>query len=397
MQTDRLSRLASVGDVLFVLDYFYPHLGGGETLFWELARSLAKGGTRVGVVTLRHDRELACREVVAGVEIHRVATPSWASRLWFILLAIPVVWRQAKRADLIHATLYSATFPAWIVAFLRRKPIVLTVYEVFGSQWQRLQGVGFWAGWAFRCYEWLILHLPVTHCIAISHFTKKRLTHFAGADSNRISVVHAAVDYDFWNPQRHQARRLREEHSWKRDTFVYLFFGRPGVSKGVEDLIEAAVQVRAKLPNSRLVLLLSREPRQGRIRIERLIDTKGLADHVLLLDPVPREELPGYLLAADCVVVPSISEGFGYSAVESRSLGCRVLTTTGHAVEEVLSGYVELVAPGDPVAIAERLVEISGRREPPPPAPQHYTLAAHLDAVGAVYSLAVAAVDTANK
>ncbi len=196
-----------------------------------------------------------------------------------------------------------------------------------------------------------------------------------------------AIDYSFWGDGLHKARDLRREYGWGADTFVYLYFGRPGVSKGVEDLVRAAGQVRRARPDSRLVLLLSREPRAGRRRVERLIGELGLADHVLLLDPVPREQLPGYLLAADCVVVPSFSEGFGCAALEARTLGCRVLATGGHAVEEILAGEVELVAAGDVVALAERLAAMPRQSTRLASPPHHYTPAAHARAMGEIYDL----------
>jgi glycosyltransferase involved in cell wall biosynthesis len=206
---------------------------------------------------------------------------------------------------------------------------------------------------------------------------------------NRISVACNAIDYGFWRSGAHQARDLRREYGWGADTFVYLYFGRPGVSKGVEDLVRAAGQVRRARPDSRLVLLLSREPRAGRRRVERLIGELDLADHVLLLDPVPREQLPGYLLAADCVVVPSFSEGFGCAALEARTLGCRVLATRGHAVEEILADEAEWVAAGDVADLAERLAAMPRQPIRLAPPPQRYTPAAHVRAMEDIYDLAV--------
>lgn len=374
--------------VLFVLDHFYPHLGGGETLFWELSRTMAAQGTQVCVVTSRMPGTPR-REVVGGVEIVRVWTPAFAARVWFAFLAIPVVWRLAREADLIHAAVYCAAIPAWLAARLRRKPLLLTVYEVFGEQWRQLKSMGWLAGRACELFELAVLRLSAARYVSISAFTKGRLVRFAGTDPEKISVVYCAVDYEFWTSRRHRARPIRQQHGWRDSTFVYLFFGRPGVSKGAENLVEAAAEVRRRLPGSRLVLLLGREPAAGRRRVERLIRTHRLEDHVLLLDPVPRDELPGYLLAADCVVVPSISEGFGYSAVEARALGCRVLATSGHAVQEVLDGEVELCPPGDAPAMAETIVRIAHTPKPVPPHVRKYDLPKHLREMLLVYGVTV--------
>ena len=86
---------------------------------------------------------------------------------------------------------------------------------------------------------------------------------------------------------------IKEERGLHQDTFLYLYFGRPGISKGVEYLIDAAVRVRDLLPRSHLVMLLADDPRDQYQRILQQIARLGLADHITVLDPVSREELPG--------------------------------------------------------------------------------------------------------
>ncbi|HEX2122656.1 MAG TPA: glycosyltransferase, partial [Thermoanaerobaculia bacterium] len=211
------------------------------------------------------------------------------------------------------------------------------------------------------------------HVIAPSDFTRRRLP-----DPARATTVHNAVDHEFWSPGRHHPRTFDAP-------FVYLYFGRPGVSKGVEYLLEAAQIVRRERPDSRLVLILSREPvAQYRRLLPRI---RALGEHVILLDSVPREELPSYLLGADCVVVPSISEGFGYSAVEAASLGCRVIATSGHATEELLRDSAIFVPPRDAHALAHAV--LNANRTSARPLPRRFTAAAHAAAVMDIYARVV--------
>jgi glycosyltransferase involved in cell wall biosynthesis len=157
------------------------------------------------------------------------------------------------------------------------------------------------------------------------------------------------------------------------------------VSKGVEYLVEAAKRVRKELPNSRLIMILSREPAGQYRRVMKSIEALG--DHVMVVDSVPRAELPSYLLAAGCVVVPSISEGFGYSAIEAALLGCPLIATSGHATEELLGDYATFVPPRNTEALARAIIEAatidgrSGRRST-----RRFTAEAHADGVIRVYS-----------
>jgi len=381
---NELHSAGSQRHVLFVLDHFFPFVGGAETLFWELSRSLAKQGDRVSVVTIR-EPGTPTAETIDGVDIYRVRAPSFCRRYLFILLAIPLILRKARDADVIHASVYASAFPAWLCGALRGKPTVLNVYEVFAEQWQELRDVHWLAGWAFRAYEWLILHLPFTHTVCISQFTQQRLQRVAKTPDSRTSVVYPAVDYAFWNRARHAAVDFREKLGLDGSSFVYLCFGRPGSSKGVDFLVAASARIREMYPGSHLVMLLGFEPVDGYRRIVRQIEDLGLADHVTILDPVPREELPRYLLAADCIVVPSVSEGFGYSAVEAASLGCQVVATSGHAVEEVLAGHVKLVPPRDVRSLADAVLDVAETPHACREVPRRYTLQAHLRGVIDVY------------
>ena len=337
-------------------------------LFGELAAELARQGHAVEVITSADPGDPPHEVRGDGVTIRRIHAPAFARRYLFMLLAIPYAIRAARRADLVHTTTYNAAIPAWIAARLARKPAVLTAHEVFGPQWHAMPGMNPILGLAYRLFESFVLRLGWAHVIAPSDFTRKRLP-----DPSRATTVYNAVDHAFWDPSRHTARELP-------GAFTYLYFGRPGVSKGVEYLLDAAEIVRRERPDSRLVLILSREPeRQYRRMLPRIAK---LGEHVVLVDSVPRNELPSWLLGADCVVVPSLSEGFGYSAVEAASLGCRVIATSGHATEELLRDVATFVPPRDPQALARAILDAQ-------PAPAHlerrFTAEAHARAVIAIY------------
>lgn len=369
--------------ILFVLEYFPPHVGGGETLFGNLTKALVSQGHRVSVITLWVPGTRQ-RETFDGVEILRVKTPQVARRYLFMIFALPVVLRWARRADLIHTTTYNAGIMGWFAARLWRKPVVLTVHEVFGAQWNSLLGMNRLVGYAFRAYEWSLLHLPFTHYICDSGFTRMRLLALNDLPAARTSVVYPAVDYGFWDQRLHRRRALHDELGLAAGTFIYLYFGRVGISKGVEYLVEAARQVHEEVPMSHLVLILARDPLTPYRRILERIQRLGLSEHVTVLDPVPWADLPGYLLGADCVVIPSVSEGFGYSAVEAATLGCAVVATSEHSVEEVIPESATFVPPRDPHALAEAILSIA-RTTPQWHPPGRFDIASHTDGVIRVY------------
>ena len=371
--------------ILFILEYFPPHVGGAETLFGELTSALAADGHQVTVLTARLPGAPA-RETVRGVRVIRVATPPFALRYFFTFLCLPRALVLARHADLIHTSLYTAAFPAWFSSRLWRVPAVLTVHEVFGRQWWRLPGMGVWAAAIARVLEGLALRLGFERFVCDSEYTRRRLLETAPVDPQRASVCYPAVDYAFWDRRRFEARPLKRELGLGDETFLFLFFGRPGVTKGVEFLLEAVNQLRRADRRFHLLLLLGSHPPSQHRLVMKTITRLGLERSITIQPSVSRQGLPGYLLGVDCVVVPSLSEGFGYSAIEAAQLGCPLIATRGNSLEEVVGNYAVLCPAGDGQALAETMGTVmraeAWRADPPAP---RFTLARHLQGMLTIY------------
>lgn len=84
----------------------------------------------------------------------------------------------------------------------------------------------------------------------------------------------------------------------------------------------------------------------------------GLDSEVKMLGDLAEEDLPLYYRAADLFVLPTLYEGFGIVFIEAMACGLPVVSTKVGAVPEVVDGAGFLVAPGDPEALAEKIVSI---------------------------------------
>jgi glycosyltransferase involved in cell wall biosynthesis len=85
----------------------------------------------------------------------------------------------------------------------------------------------------------------------------------------------------------------------------------------------------------------------------------SIENDVILLEPVPREELPNYIAAANCVVVPSLSEGFGFTAAEACAMDKPVVVSNAGSLPEVVSGEWVLIEPRNTQAIADGVMKIA--------------------------------------
>lgn len=381
--------------VLLIVDHFHPVVGGAETLAQEMAQGLAAAGDQVHVLTQQVPRGAPPLEQRDGYTLRRMWVPKILGRFWFMLFAGVYAIARAPYVDLIHGSGYASMWPARLAAWWRRVPAVATVHEVLGENWFLATGLPRGAAALFRWLERRLMRLPFDRYLCVSQYTADRLTGLARIAPKRIDVVYPAVDYNFWHVGRHAARPLREELGLAQDCRIALFFGRPGMSKGVDTLLAAAAEIaRGSKQPVHFVLLLAYEPAAGRAAAQRMVAGLGVSAHVTILAPAPRVELPSYLLAVDCVVIPSLSEGFGYSAVEAATLGCPLVVTAGHVFEEVLGDRAHYVPPDDPerlaVAIRETAWAPRGSFAARPLLPARFDVSQHVRGVRAAYERACA-------
>jgi glycosyltransferase involved in cell wall biosynthesis len=177
-----------------------------------------------------------------------------------------------------------------------------------------------------------------------------------GILESRISVIYHGVDDTLFYP-RPIDKSLRQSIAGDCP-FVYLYFGRPGGSKGLPYLINAVPQISEAIPGSKLVVILSRETKAEYRLAMRLIDTVNKHGNIKVLDPVPLERLPDYINIADTIVIPSLSEGFGFSAVESCLMGKQVVFTETGSLPEVTFGKLVTVKKADSHSIANGIIRM---------------------------------------
>ena len=342
--------------ILFVLENYLPHIGGVESLFKNMTEGLVRERNKVTILTHRI-KGTKSTEIINGVNIHRISC--FHSRYWFTLLSIPLVLKYAKNTDMLHTTTYNGSLPARIAARVYRKPSIITVHEILGKNWEKF-GMNYLSAKFHQLLEWLITKLRFDVFIAVSESTKSELIK-AGVKEERIKVVYNGVDYEHFNPRDYDRQTGRKKMNLDNN-FVYTFYGRPGISKGLEYLLKAVPDISSKIQNSKLMLIISKSPKRRYNYIMSLIKKAGLERSILLVEPVRYEELPTYLIASDCIVVPSLTEGFGYAVAEACALGIPVVATNTTSIPEVISGKFVLVEPSNPNAIAEGVIKVYNKK-----------------------------------
>lgn len=310
--------------VLFILEYFYPHIGGVETLFLSLVKELDRQGYEVTVITNRYDSSLPKTEMIGSTTIKRY---SFINRYFFTFLAwIPAI-RHARMADIIHTTSFNAAVPARIAAKLTGTKSIITFHELWGDLWKTLPWISGPARVLFRYFEKWIAGLRFDKFVAVSDYTRRCLI-AAGVPKERVLRIYNGIEYEGWPKQ--------QKSSNDNDMIDFLFFGRPSYAKGVDILLDAIDRVVENNLKASFTLILPSEKtpilRDVLLRIDKHKEAVTIK-HDLSFDQLKQE-----IAESDAVIIPSYSEGFCYAAVETMAIGTPIISSGKGALEEVVGG-----------------------------------------------------------
>jgi D-inositol-3-phosphate glycosyltransferase len=365
--------------IVFSLQYYFPYIGGLENLFMHLAEGLVERGYHVHVVTTWLPNT-PIHDVINGVQIERVVTPRVADRYFFTLMGLPAVLRASRDSQIVHTTPYLGVLPAYIGSKIARKPIVFTALEVLGSRWYSVEE-NILKAMFYKNIEKFIYHLPYTRLASISQATMDDISQ-AGIDICDGRVIHCGVDDSFsLGPS---TGVLRCKLGLNPQDFIYVYFGRPGMTKGVDVLLRAAPLVQKAITSAHLVLILADNPRSQYESLCQLAKSLEKDARITLISSRPQSELIEYLRDANCVVIPSLTEGFGLTTAEACALGLPVVATTAGSIPEIISGKHVLVQPNSSEALAEGIIRISRGVWSETPV-KSYTWSAMVDAYEQLY------------
>jgi phosphatidylinositol alpha-mannosyltransferase len=139
-----------------------------------------------------------------------------------------------------------------------------------------------------------------------------------------------------------------------------LFLGRLEKRKGLPYLLQAYAQAKARLPESRLIIV---GPDGGmRAGAEAFVRREGLTD-VVFTGYVPEEDKPRYYRTADVFCAPNTgNESFGVILLEAMATGAPVIASNIEGFAYVVGHEQEglLVPPRDASALADALVQLLG-------------------------------------
>lgn len=243
-----------------------------------------------------------------------------------------------SRADIYHAISPVGGAPA---ALLRRRPLVVTVHDLIPFHLSAFENP----------LKARLLRHSVKVCVKLAdalivpyQVTKDELVSDLGATPSRVHVVNYGVDHESYFVRPSVVRLPR----------TILYVGAVSRAKGVEVLIRAFAQVKARAPDAQLVV--AGKPSADQPALEGLARELGVGD-VSFSGFVAEEELPERYAAATVMVFPS-HYGFGLSTLEAMACGTPVVGVRTLDAPEFFADAGLLAEPNDPASLAECLLEV---------------------------------------
>ncbi len=323
--------------VCYILPHFYPHVGGAEQAFMDLISVLVAKNIDVRVVTSSSGGVIG-HKVYNGINIYYYD--------WKMFCGHPIVRKNDLKehvewADIVHSAVYSPVPAASSVCRKIGKPHVCCVHEVLGKRWYWIENNKIKA-FLFKMYESFTVHRKANLFITPSFATKTDLEKCnKGAKVKNIYWISESKKKEI----TFNRKKFKSFFGLKDNDIVFLNYGRPGKTKGVFVYLDAIKKVvndldSDKLRNIKFCFIMASDPKPERERFLCEVEKNNLSKYVIVRESVSRDDLDNYRKCADYVVVPSITEGFGLTAIEACEAGKKVIHSSGGSLPEVTFGEV---------------------------------------------------------
>ncbi len=354
----------------------------GHTRHFEFAQFLKSLGHELvivasdlnyqtGLKTVSH-KGISIEQNINGIRVIRayIVPALHRSYFWriisFFSFMFSSIWvaLKVKDVDLVMGTsppIFQAV-SAWFVAFLRRKPFLLEIRDLW-PEFIVSMGV-FKNPLLIRMARWLekFLYARATHILVNSPAYAEYIQQ-KNVLAHKISYIPYGTDIEMFSPQK-SGQAIRDRYDLN-DKFIVLYAGALGQANDIYTIINAANLLKNE-PNILFVLFGDGKEKTNLINEAMRL---GLTN-IRFAGVTPKKEMPEVLAAADvCLAILQDvamfrttypNKVFDYMAAGKAT----VLVIDGvirHVIEEADGGV--FVQPGDAAALAKTVLHLSQNPE----------------------------------
>jgi glycosyltransferase involved in cell wall biosynthesis len=333
--------------VLMMISSF--QMGGSERILINLLPHL-KSLVDVKVMTMQTQRDSVLADQFAQTGIERIDIGArklldWSAWQRFMRLL------RTGEFDVIHAQDLYTAFYAGMACQRTGIPTVMTRHvlnDTTGSFNEKMRAWLMLLAARFNSYHGII---------AVSEAVRQRFAETAHLPLTRIETIYNGIDVELFNTRAQRASK-RQELGWEADSPVIIMVAVLRDGKGHEVLFEAIPRLTTAVPGVKIKLVGDGEL-EDRLRQQ----AASYAETVEFMGQ--RSDVAELLGASDVLVLPSYFEALPTVLIEAGAASLPAVATSVGGAPEIINdgttGY--LVQPGDPSALADRLIAVLSDRE----------------------------------
>lgn len=344
--------------ILYLTEYFSSGSGGGEIVFFNMARSMLERGHEVTVICKKmmesQTEEVPCAEIyrISPKTEHKGALPSSISQnLWFIANAIMtgIMVIRSRKIQLIHTNSYSSIIAGSILGKLHGIPVIATIHDIFTTSspnswktWAAYNNLGWIHMTAGYLLERLMVNMPLVMIHAVTNATQRDILRLN--ERARVRVIPNGIDW----------KSFIGESNISYENFI-VFTGRLVYYKNLEVVIRAFELVTKQIPTAKLIIIGNGPMKSHWLELSSKL---GLLNNVKFKGFVGHNEKLSILRRCTALVLPSVHEGFPVVILESFAMGKPVLVSNLITYEGIVQEGVEgfLIPPHDHKKWAEKII-----------------------------------------
>ena len=364
--------------ILLINQSFVPPDEPGHTRHFEMAQYLRRCGHEMVIVASDSNYQTGLRTVqrkglyieqeIDGIRVLRAYSAqtlhlSYFGRfISFLSFMLSSVWAalHVKDVDLILGTtppIFQAV-SAWLVAFIRRKPFLLEVRDLW-PEFAISMGV-IKNPMVIALAHWLeaFLYARATHILVNSPAYKKHIVS-KGVPESKITFIPYGTDIDMFNPNI-DGSSVRERLGLK-GKFLVLYAGAMGQAHDLYTVLRAAKRLHDEAHIKFVFFGAGKERANLEAEAQRLE-----LENVLFAGICPKKEMPTAIAAADvCLAILQNLEMFRttypnkvFDYMASARPTVLIIDGVVREVIEVSDGGV-FVEPGNDELLARTILELS--------------------------------------
>lgn len=319
-------------------------LGGAETQLLHLSRGLASNGHLVTLCCMEASYLAPGALDQPGVSLVELKISSPGRRL----LEVPRLARLARRADLVHCTMWDPSLWGRLAAILARRPVIVADHATDRAVQISSRGTGR-AAWIGRHNRLLDRFTYAT--VACASSQREMLI---GEGVSPAKIVHIPNGIPVASLRANRGASLgRGDLGLPATGPLVLQVGVFRAEKNQLGALAAFERVRERVPDAHLVFV-GDGPMRAEVEAAASARNAGAWAHFL----GSREDVGALLAHADLMLLPSTSDAMPMTVLEAMAVGAPVLASDVGDLRQALGAGGILVPPGDGTALARECTRL---------------------------------------